>query len=234
MRRRGFEDVRLYANGGEIPYAMTLETGNYGIQQKGLRVLQPGRIGGKTQFLVDMSGVSEYDQIKLSLATENFVAHAKVEGQDDVHADKWVTLGTSTLFDLSDEKLGHNSVLQIPVSTFKYLRVTVDGSIKPAEVQSATAGTTLAEKANWQEVSGELASERVGKETSFSFTLPQNVSVDRISFQFAPEQANSQPWCARRKGRGWATTASGEISKIHLQGATVNALIAIRTCSGFI
>ncbi len=212
----GLQDVRLYANGGEIPYAMTLETGNYGIQQKGLRVLQPGRIGGKTQFLVDMSGVSEYDQIKLSLATENFVAHAKVEGQDDVHADKWVTLGTSTLFDLSDEKLGHNSVLQIPVSTFKYLRVTVDGSIKPAEVQSATAGTTLAEKANWQEVSGELASERAGKETSFSFTLPQNVPVDRISFEFAPEQTNFSRGVRVEREEG-GEIASGEISKIHLQ-----------------
>jgi hypothetical protein len=212
----GLQDVRLYANGSEIPYAMTLETGNYEIQQQSVRVLQPGTIGGKTQFLIEMSEVPEYDQVKLSLATKNFVAHAKVEGQDDLHADKWVTLGTSTLFDLSDEKLGHNSVLRIPVSTFKYLRVTVDGSIKPADLQSATAGTTFAEKANWQDVSGRLASEQVGKETIFSFTLPPNVPVDHISFEFAPEQTNFSRGVRVETDQA-GEIPLGEISKIHLQ-----------------
>ena len=87
-------------------------------EQKQFRVLQPASAGGKTQFLLDMSGVPEYDRVNLKLATKNFVAHARVEGQDDLHGTRWALLGTTTLYDLTDEKLGDNSTLQIPLSAY--------------------------------------------------------------------------------------------------------------------
>ena len=43
----------------------------------------------------------------------NRLAHALIEGQDDPHGKQWATLGTTTLYDLTDERLGHNSTLQI-------------------------------------------------------------------------------------------------------------------------
>ena len=82
-----------------------------------------------------MSAISEYNRVTLKIAAKNFVARARVEGQDDPHGTKWAVLGTTTLYDLSDEKLGHNSTLQIPVTTFKYLRVTLDSSVKPADLR---------------------------------------------------------------------------------------------------
>src|ERR1035437_2135668 len=124
-------DLRLYAAGKEIPYASKTIWGSLQTEQKTVRVLQPGTLGGKTQFLLDMSGVSEFDRITLTLKTKNYVAHTRVDGQDDSHGTQWANLGTTTLFDLSEERLGHNSPLQIPVSTYKYLRVTVDGLVKP-------------------------------------------------------------------------------------------------------
>ena len=122
------DDLRIYAAGKEIPYARRTMWGSRETEQKTVRLLQPGTLGGKTQFLLDMSGVSEYDRITLTLKTKNYVAHARVEGQDDSHGTQWANLGTTTLFDLTEERLGHNSTLQLPVSTYKYLRVTVDGS----------------------------------------------------------------------------------------------------------
>ena len=65
------------------------------------QALQPGAVGGKTQFLLDMMGVSEYDRITLTLSAKNYVAHARVEGQDDPHGKQWVDLGSTTLFNLS-------------------------------------------------------------------------------------------------------------------------------------
>jgi hypothetical protein len=88
------DDLRLYAGGKEIPYARRTMRGSLKTEQKTIRVLQPGTLAGKTQFLLDMSGVSEYDRITLMLETKNYVAHARVDGQDDSHGAQWANLGT--------------------------------------------------------------------------------------------------------------------------------------------
>src|ERR1700680_704006 len=150
--RPDLNDLRMYAAEKEVPYKLTVEIGGSETEQKQFRVLQPASIGGKTQFLLDMSGVDEYDHIHLTLATKHFVAHASVEGQDDPHGNKWAVLGTTTLYDLSDEKLGSNSTLQIPLSAFKFLKITVDSAVKPSDVKNGTAGATRAQKAVWREV----------------------------------------------------------------------------------
>ena len=84
----------MYAAEKEIPYQLTIESGGVETEQKQFRVLQPASVGGKTQFILDMSGVPEYDRINLKLATKNFVAHARVEGQDDLHGKHWALLGS--------------------------------------------------------------------------------------------------------------------------------------------
>src|SRR6202140_1477584 len=84
-----------------------------------------------------MSGVVEYDHIDLNLATKNYVAHAHVEGQDDLHGPHWAALAEPILYDLSKENLGENPTLRLPLSTYKYLRVTIDGPVKPADVVGA-------------------------------------------------------------------------------------------------
>jgi len=68
--RPDLHDLRMYAAEKEVPYKMTVETGGSETEQKQFRVLQPASIGGKTQFLLDMSGVDEYDRIHLTLATK--------------------------------------------------------------------------------------------------------------------------------------------------------------------
>src|SRR5258708_5293035 len=138
--RSGLSDLRIYSRDKEIPYRITIEQGSSETEQRQCRVLQPGTVGGKTQFLLDMSGVAEYDRIELNLRARNFVAHARVEGEDDPHGTKWAVLGTTTLYDLSDERLGRNFTLKIPLTTNKYLRVTVDKPVNPSDVESVTAG----------------------------------------------------------------------------------------------
>jgi hypothetical protein len=209
-------DLRLYAAGGELPFALTMEMGNSESEQEPLRILQPGTVGGKTQFLLDMTDAPEYDRVQLNLATKNFIAHALVQGQDDLHGKQWATLGTTTLYDLTAEKLGHNSALQIPLSAYRYLRVTVDAAVKPAEVESATAGATRAEKAQWREVAGKSTGEQQRKETVFLFTLPENVPVERLSFTIDPLQPNFRRSVEILSDRD-QEIGIGEISRIHMQ-----------------
>jgi hypothetical protein len=188
--RPNLDDIRMYAAETEIPYKMTVETGGSETEQKQFRVLQPASIGGKTQFLLDMSGVDEYDRIHLTLATKNFVAHARVEGQDDPHGTKWALLGTTTLYELSDEKLGSNTTLQIPLSAFKFLKVTIDSAVKPSDVKSGTAGATRAQKAVWREVTATSSLQQHGKETVLTFDVPANTPVERLTLDIDPTQPN--------------------------------------------
>lgn len=184
-------------------------------EQKIVRLLQPGTLGGKTQFLLDMSGVSEYDRIILTLKTKNYVAHARVEGQDDSHGKQWANLGTTTLFDLSEEKLGRNSTLQIPVSTYKFLRVTVDGPVKPSDVQGGTAGIERAQEAAWRDLGSEPKQTQEGKDTVLTFAVPENVPVERLMLVIDPAQGNFQRDLEMQSEKGFPTGA-GEISRIHM------------------
>jgi Protein of unknown function (DUF3999) len=210
------DDLRLYAAGKEIPYARRTMRGSRETEQKTVRLLQPGTLQGKTQFLLDMSSVSEYDRITLMLKTKNYVAHARVDGQDDAHGTQWANLGTTTLFDLSDEKLGHNSTLQIPVSTYKYLRVTVDGFVKPSDVQSATAGIERAQEAVWRDLNSEPNQTQEGKDTVLTFAVAENVPVERVMLAIDPAQGNFQREIEVQSDKE-LTNGVGEISRIHMQ-----------------
>jgi hypothetical protein len=209
------EDLRIYSAEKEIPYMVTIERGSLAIEQKKISVLQPGTLNGKTQFLLDMSDLSRYDRVELKLRTKNFVAHARVEGSDDPHGVSWSNLGTTTLYDLSDEKLGHNSALHIPVTTYKYLRVWIDNSVKPLDLESASAGMNLEEKAVWRDLPSEAQHTRQGRDTIFVVSIPKNVPIERVLLSIDPSQTNFRRDVEIQSDNGmWF--GSGELSRIHM------------------
>jgi len=209
-------DLRIYTAGKEIPYVSKIMRGSLQSEQSAIRILQPGIVGGKTQLLLDMSGLAEYDRVTLGIVTKNYVAHALVDGQDDPHGSHWVTLGTTTLFDLSEERLGRNSTLQIPVSTYRYLRVTLDNQVKPTDILSASAGIERAQAAVWHDLSSEPKQMQQGKDTILTFDVPENVPVERVLITVDPAQGNFQRGIELWNEKG-ESLAAGEINRIHLQ-----------------
>jgi hypothetical protein len=213
-------DVRIYLEQTEIPYKLIIESGGSETERKSFRVLQPGIVGGKTQFLLDMSGVPEYDRIELQLATKDFVTHARVEGQDDPHGARWADLGTTTLYDLSTEKLGRNSTLQIPLTNYKYLRVTVDRAVKPGDVEGGTAGVTRARQAVWHDLSSKAAISQEdgnseGNATVLTFSVPNNISVERAVLAIDSAQENFRRPVEIQSDKG-SVFGTGEITRIHM------------------
>jgi Protein of unknown function (DUF3999) len=209
-------DLRLYSAETEIPYRMEIERGRAEVVQQNVQLLQPGTLRGKTEFLLDMSGVPQYNRVRLKLATRNFVAHARVEGQDDAHGKHWAVLGTTTLYDLSNEKLGYNTTLQIPLTAYRYLRVTIDGPVKPSDVESATAGIISEQKATWQDLSSKPKETQEGKNTVFTFLVPKDVPVDRVIFSIDQVQQGFERTVEIRDDKGHYI-GSGELSRIHLR-----------------
>lgn len=209
-------DVRLFSASSEVAYALDTERGGAEVEQKEVRVLQPASVGGKTQFLLDMAGIPEYDRVALKLSTKNFVTHARVSGQDDAHGSRWALLGTTTLYDLSDERLGRNSSLQMPLSTYKFLQVTIDNAVKPADVLGGTAGITRSEKAAWRRVGDGATVAQQSRDTVLTFTLPPNAPVERIVFEIDPAQPNFRR-DLQSEGVGGNWIGNGEIARVHMQ-----------------
>jgi Protein of unknown function (DUF3999) len=209
-------DLRLYSAETEIPYLLEIERGRAEVVQQNVQLLQPGTLRGKTQFLLDMSGVPEYNRIQLKLAARNFVTHARVEGQDDAHGKHWAVLGTTTLYELSNEKLGANKTLQIPLTTYKYLRVTIGRPVKPSDVEGATAGMISEQKATWQDLSSKAKETQEDKNTVFTFLVPTNVPVDRVNFSIDQAQQGFERTVEIQDDKR-LRIGSGELSRIHLR-----------------
>jgi len=226
--RHDLGDLRLYGGQQEVPYALVVERGSREQDSKDIRVLQQSLVGGKTQFVLDMTDVAEYDHIDLKLTTKNFVAHARVEGQEDLHGKDWALLAESILYDLSKENLGGNSMLRLPLSTYKYLRVTIDGPVKPADIVGASSEFRQEQKAVWRDVGGaptvaEMptgaarndSSRRSGKITVLTFAVPENVPVNRVTFEIDAAQPNFRR-AVQVEGEKEAYVGSGEIDRVHM------------------
>jgi hypothetical protein len=136
-------------------------------------------------------------------------------------------LAEPILYDLSKENLGGNSVLRLPLSAYKYLRVTIDGPVKPDDVLGATAEFRQEQKAVWRDVGGaptvaQLAatsvrvdSSREGKATVLTFAVPENVPVDRLTLDIDPAQPNFRRLVQLADDKD-AYIGSGEIDRIHM------------------
>ncbi|HEY6271320.1 MAG TPA: DUF3999 family protein [Terriglobales bacterium] len=224
-------DLRIFADHTETPYTLVIERGRLEQDHQDVRVLQQARVGGKTEFLIDMSGIAEYDHVSLKLTSKDFVAHAQVEGQDDLHGQRWAGLGDTILYDLSKENLGSNTMLRLPRATYRYLRVTIDGPVKPEDVTGATSEVHQEQKPMWREVTGHYHTEapsgkaarddygRVpnppGKSSFLTFEVPENVPVERVVFEIDSTQPNFRRDVEIQDDKG-RILGSGEINRIHM------------------
>lgn len=216
--RADLADLRLYAGPTEVPYSLVIEQGRLEQERKDLPVLQQATVGGKTQFLVDMSGLAEYDRVNLKLSARNFVARAEAEGADDPRAQRWAGLGDSILYDLSKENLGSSTVIRLPRTTYRYLRITIDGQIKPDEVQGAVSERKEEHPPVWRGVDNGDAGpreEQKEKDTIFTFEISEKVPVERLRFDVAPTQANFRRQVEIRNEKD-ESLGSGEIERIHM------------------
>ena len=213
--RTDLGDLRLASGDTEIPYAIAVERGSFEHDRKAVTVFQQASVAGKTQFLIDMSGLAEYDHVQLKLASRNFVAHAGVEGSDDPHAKAWAELGSTILYDLSRENLGANAMLRIPRATYRYLRINLDGPVPPADVQGAESESAEERPAVWRDLNASSTQNQSGRDSVFTFTIPDHVPVERVSFRMASPTANFRREVDIHDEKdGWL--GSGTIERVHM------------------
>ncbi len=189
--QEGLADLRLYASdGSEVPYSLRLERSATLQTDAAVKLLQPGTIGGKTQFVLDVSGVEEYNRIRLHLASRDFIARATVEGQDDIRAARWLKLAEVTIYDFTKENLGSNSTLRLPDARFRYLRITIAGGVQPEDIQGASIARHAEKPGQWTKVREVTGFREEGKTTVISLDWPARVPLERLVFDVDPAQVN--------------------------------------------
>ena len=189
-------DVRLLGTqdgfAQEIPYALTLsETGS---ASDPATVLNLRKRGQTVTFDLEMPN-RPYSGLVLQLGGKNFRATAKVTGVKNPGDENGTILGTSTLFDLSGQRLGRNTALALPESSFAFLHVELAFAPAPGQarfeasptlVEGAQVPPSREAQALFTPVAEAAAVVERGRASVARFVLPAHVPVERVSFVLTP------------------------------------------------
>lgn len=179
----GLDDVRLYRGTGpdqvETPYAIR-EVSPIEPKQKEIAPLNLGHRGPHTTFEAVMPE-GRYSDVDLDLTARNFIATVAVTGAQTESGREGTELGLYTIFDLSSQKLGRSTVLHLPQSDFRYLYFSIDGPLKPAEIEGLSV-ERLPAKQQYITVASTDQITQKGRESVVTFKVPGHVPVERIEF----------------------------------------------------
>ena len=236
----GLADVRLFRDGAEVPYALTLS--DTPTASDAAKVLNLGLRDHHIVFDLQMPP-RVYSRVNLDIDQHDFVAIAKVSGMNHP-GEAGTLLGTFDLFDFSADGLARNTSVALAESSFPYLHfeiaplgkghaardmnpLVVRGATVPPSRQAQTVYTTVAETSNLR---------RVQRESVATFQLPARLPVERVRFEVGDGGARnfSRTVNIRAKADGEAGAAQEEVGgnisrinmtqegeKLHLEALTV-------------
>ncbi len=189
-------DVRLIRGEGaaaqEMPYALTIS--ETGFASDPATVLNLAKRGQTVTFDLQMPD-RLYSGLLLQLGGVNFLAAAKVTGLRSLKDANGTALGTFTLFDLSGQRLGRNTTVALPESSFPFLHVELAFSAAPGQprfeaspalVEDAQVPPSREAQTLYTPVAETPAVAERGRESVAAFVLPAHVPVERVSFVLAP------------------------------------------------
>jgi hypothetical protein len=230
------KDLRLYQDGREVPYAITLSEPEQP-DSDSARVLDLGMSGGSVVFDLEMPARS-YTDVVLDLAGKNFLATTTVSGMDRLNGTP-TQLGEFTLFDLTSQHLSHNSTLHLQESSFRFLHLVINATAAPGNAAAAPGAQTFV--ATPQMVQGAIVPpsreaqalfttalsitnlQQRGRQTVGTAGLPAKLPIERVSFVLAPSYkgnfSRDVHLLAQAPGEPVAETASGSILRVHLNEA---------------
>ena len=227
------DDLRLYASGQELPYAITLSrtspTGDPA------RILNLG-LKSPRQLSFDLQMPPRpYSSVELSLAARDFLASARVTGLASLEDKNPTLLGTFSLFDLTAQRLGRSSTLALAESTFPYLHLELTLTpapgasldVTPALVTSAEIPPSRQAQTLYTPVAETPVITQRPRESVASFTIPAHIPIERITVELDPADPTnfSRPVTISAKAlsaeKNHDTTLpteklSGEISRVRL------------------
>ena len=188
-------DLRLYQDGREVPYAITLsepqqpDTDTAQVRHVGLR-------GREIVFDVEMPH-RPYTDVNLDLAGRDFIAAATVSGTRDANYTGQTGLGRFTIFDLTSQRLSRSTTLALQETDLPYLHIELAVSPAPGaraptpqSLLTMVRGVTVPPSRDAQSLYTTAAAATTmaqrGRRSIATFTLAERIPVERVSFDLAP------------------------------------------------
>ena len=225
------KDLRLYQNGHEIPYAITLSLPQQPDSDAG-RVRNLGLRGRNIVFDVEMPN-RPYTEITLDLAGQDFLATATVSGTHDPNYSNQTRLGQFTLFDLTSQHLSRNTTIHLQETSLPYLHIELSVSAAsgnrsfsatPEMVQSVTVPPSREAQSLYTTAATATTITQRGRQSVATFLLPERIPVERVSFDLAPNYKANFSRDIRISDRPEGTnpvseSLAGTILRVHLTQA---------------
>jgi hypothetical protein len=216
--RPDLSDLRIYDGEAQVQYALTEQRAGTSSREEVARILNLGKVGGRTEFDLDMAQIAEYDRIRLQLDAKDFVVTAALAGSNGLGARPSTQLPPATLYDFTREELGSNYVLKLPASSFRYLHIQLSAGISPRQVKAATVYNLQETKASWSNVGSCGTPTRMLRTTVINCEWPLKVPLDRVRFEVDAKQINFHRAIILTESAD-RYESSGEITRVRLNRA---------------
>ena len=228
------KDLRLYQDGREVPYAITLSQPEQP-DSDAARILNLGMRGDTIVFDLEMPA-RRYTDVALDLAAKNYLATAVVSGMSEPGAAP-TSLGEFTLFDLSEQHLSHNTTLHLQESSFPFLHIAITASPAPGShdfvaspqiINGAMIPPSRAAQVIFTTALTITAIQQRGNQTIATATLPPQLPIERVSFVLAPNYTgnfsrdvfiSAKPTGESSNPQVAPESATGTIMRVHLNEA---------------
>jgi len=209
-------DLRLFAAGREIPYAITL---SQAAQEEDDRatVLHLRRVEGGVAFDLEMPD-RPYTEVRLELGGKDYTVAAKVWGANTPDTEGR-ELGSYTLFDMTAERLSRQTTISLAESQFRYLHVVLTTAGAMPSVLGAEIPPSREAQTVYTTVAKSVALTKRGTDSVAVFRLPARVPVERIVVATDAGLRESFSRYVRVTARSDATgsateTIEGEIARV--------------------
>lgn len=131
-----------------------------------------------------------YSDIQLDVTGQDFIATVTVSGRQQQTDTSPTSLGSYTIFDLTQQKLGRSTVLHIPASDFRYLHFEITGPLAPESITGLSVVKLPSIQTKYESVAESSSVMQKGHSSLVEFTVPPRVPVDRVAFAFGKEPAS--------------------------------------------
>ncbi|MDR3755045.1 MAG: DUF3999 family protein [Terracidiphilus sp.] len=176
----GLADLRLYQSTTETPYVLRVAAPVASAGQS-LSLLNVGKSGNQTVFDAAMPSGS-YSDIQLNIDGRNFLATVAVSGSQTQTSVSRTKLGSFTIFDLTQQRLGRSTILHLPQSDFRFLHFQIAGLITPQNVTGLSVVEVPVVLPKYVTVTQTATGTQKGRDSVFEFTVPARTPVGRIVF----------------------------------------------------
>lgn len=217
--------LRLYRGDVETPFAIDSARADAPPSQN-IALMNKGSRGGATTFDAAMPEGS-YQNLTLDITAKDFIATVHVSGSQTQTRARPTNLGSYTIFDFTRQKLGHSTVLHLPLSDFRYLHFRIEGPIHPDQVTGLSASHPREGKPQYLTFAASGNVVQKDRDSIVTISVPPYVPIDRVLIAPGAQPVNfsrnvtitvapsGQPRSTAAEEQQSPLTFSGNILRIH-------------------